>query len=203
MRNNRTTGNIPRFTPLETLKKVDMFAAKLPMFNIEGKQAVSTSIGGLLSLIILSVTFMFAIMKIQDLLMRKNPNITTFVDPNAFTQADTFNTGEEGFQIAVALNNYGKDAVEQARYIKFVARKMIQNGDDWTVTYYPLHPCTDEDFAKFHPSEMRSTDAIDRYRNEGGMWCMDWQAAQIEVYGTWRVDSVYQAIDLMAVPCGM
>ena len=41
--------------------------------------------------------------------MRKNPIITTFVDGNAFSNEDRFDTGKEGFQIAVALGSVTSD----------------------------------------------------------------------------------------------
>ena len=65
MRQNRSRlGNVTRFFPTAQLKKMDMFAGHLPTFNIKGEQTVSTCIGGLISLIILCVTFIFALMKL-------------------------------------------------------------------------------------------------------------------------------------------
>ena len=36
---------------------------------------------------------------------------------------------------------------------------------------------------------------------ENGLFCLDWQAAQIELYGSWRTHPSYQALDVSVVPC--
>ena len=123
--------------------------------------------------------------------MRKDPNITTFVDGNAFGPDDKFDTSQDGFQIAVAVDSSSGDLSDAARYFKFVARLYTQTGATYESTYYPLHPCSEEDFAKFHPTEKRSAAAVQRYRDKGGMFCLDWQAARLEIYGSWKVDNNY------------
>ena len=125
------------------------------------------------------------------MLLRKNPNITTFVDSNAFGPDDKFDTSQDGFQIAVALDSEIGDVSEAARYFKFVARLYTQAGEKSYSKYYPLHPCSEEDYAKFYPTEKRSAVSVQRYRDNGGMFCLDWQAANLEMYGSWRVDSSY------------
>ena len=85
------------YSPFNQLKKLDMFAARLPSFNMKGKEAVSTSIGGILSIIIYMMTFVFSLVKIQDLFLRKNPIILSNTDLNAFGNEKKFSTGTDGF----------------------------------------------------------------------------------------------------------
>ena len=66
--------------PVNQLKKMDIFATRLPSFNMNGEEEVRTAAGGILSLAIYTLTFVFSLMKIQDLFLRKNPDITIFTD---------------------------------------------------------------------------------------------------------------------------
>ena len=34
------------------------------------------------------------------------------------------------------------------------------------------------------------------------MFCLDWQELGLEVYGSWDAGNMFQAIDIMAFPCG-
>ena len=108
---------------------MDMFAAKLPSFSLNGQQEVKTATGGFLSLVLYVLVFLFAIMKIQHLFSKKNPAITTFTDPNAFGQEEKFNTGIDGFQLAVAVEHYSEGVRVDPRYLQFVARLFVQNGE--------------------------------------------------------------------------
>ena len=66
-----------------------------------------------------------------------------------------------------------------------------------------MQPCTDEDFKKFYPIEKRSAAMFESYRKNGGLYCIDWQNAKMELFGTWRYDSHFSAVDIMVAPCGM
>ena len=55
-----------------------MFGAPLPHFNVEGDEKVKTTIGALLSFSIISLTFLFALLKFQHMSEFRNPSITTF-----------------------------------------------------------------------------------------------------------------------------
>ena len=45
------------------MKKLDIFPAKVPGLSIGGEKAVSTSVGGCVTFVMLSVTFLFATLK--------------------------------------------------------------------------------------------------------------------------------------------
>ena len=94
-----------------------MFATRLPSFNINGKEEIRTSLGGLLSLVIYTMTFLYSLMKIQHLFLRKNPAITTFTDPNAFGPEERFSTGIDGFQIAIAADHFSEGVRKDPRYL--------------------------------------------------------------------------------------
>ena len=57
-------------------------------------------------MLIFTVTLLFALSKLQKLFLKSHPIIHEFVDKNAFGPEEKVNTGSDGFQIAVAMNNY-------------------------------------------------------------------------------------------------
>ena len=55
------------------LLKADMFPAPIPQFNSKGKDAIKTHFGGLISITINIVFFLFAAVKFDHLITRHNP----------------------------------------------------------------------------------------------------------------------------------
>ena len=55
------------------LLDVDLFPAPIPQFNSKGENGVKTYFGGLISLIILYLFFLFAVVKFEQLITRHNP----------------------------------------------------------------------------------------------------------------------------------
>ena len=55
------------------IKEIDFFGAPAPSFNIGGKAVVQTWAGSICSILILGMTFMFALLKLEHLAIRKNP----------------------------------------------------------------------------------------------------------------------------------
>ena len=58
------------------LRECDLFGRPIPAFNIKGKDEVKTAIGGILSALIMTVSFGYTIMKIYDLVLHNNPIIS-------------------------------------------------------------------------------------------------------------------------------
>ena len=46
------------------VKKLDIFGAPTPGFNLKGKEVITTSCGSLVSIIIYSLTFAFSLLKL-------------------------------------------------------------------------------------------------------------------------------------------
>ena len=60
---------------LSSFKRIDLFGAAIPQFNLQGKDEVRTATGGFFSLLVIITSLMFAILKLEHLLSRKSPNI--------------------------------------------------------------------------------------------------------------------------------
>ena len=57
---------------------------------------------------VMCVTILFALLKFQHLLMRKNPSVTENVDSGAFDLTDSYNIAENEFMMAVSFGEQGK-----------------------------------------------------------------------------------------------
>ena len=83
---------------------LDMFGASLPPFNIGGESQVRTCPGGVLSLIAMLLTFMFAVLKMQQFFEKSGPSIVqNFHEFDSHEEA-IFDTTMPGFNIAFALD---------------------------------------------------------------------------------------------------
>ena len=60
------------------LKDMDMFGAKVPTINLEGGTRVKTPAGACCSLWILIVTFVYAFIKLLELIELKNPALNEY-----------------------------------------------------------------------------------------------------------------------------
>ena len=86
------------------VKKLDMFSAGLPGFNIGGEATVTTCPGGALSILILLTTFVFGLLKLQHFIERHNPDIVINEHAYKTVEEGQFDTSN-GFQIAVTLSD--------------------------------------------------------------------------------------------------
>ena len=65
---NRSLKSALTSIPGKLLSRVDMFGAPMPTLNVKGKTDVKTMIGGLMSVLILGLTFAFALLKFQHMM---------------------------------------------------------------------------------------------------------------------------------------
>ena len=59
------------------------------------------------------------------------------IDPDRW-----FDTTQDDFMMAFALEDYFKGARSDPRYVQWLARKIVQVEDVWNITFYPLQQCT-------------------------------------------------------------
>ena len=90
------------------------------------------------------VTGMFALLKLQYLLMRKSPDVVEVVDINAFDVSDRYNTATNDFMMAVSVERHQKGTLMDPRYVQWVATLITSSPDSFDEIYVPMKPCTDE-----------------------------------------------------------
>ena len=54
----------------------------------------------------------------------------------------------------------------------------------------------------YEPSKT-SYNKIQKFKQNGGLYCINYSLADINLYGSWIFENEYSALDIMAVPCGM
>ena len=149
----------------EVLKQIDLFGKPMPGFNLRGKDEVNTSCGGFISLVILFITIMFGCLKLSHLMTRKGPTINTYVQTDAFSGEDHYNTVDNNFMVAFSVEDYlTYEFKNDPRYVKWFARYLRVIDGVSTVREVPMHPCTDEDYGKFFPVDDRSSSLLGRIR---------------------------------------
>ena len=89
------------------LLTIDMFRAPLPVFRLQGRESVRTHCGGCMTLLIMYVSFLFAIQKLQHLIAKHNPAINVFVEQAAFDERHVWRGSEnDDFMMAFAVVDY-------------------------------------------------------------------------------------------------
>ena len=93
LRKNRST-KAAKSSFTNTVEKLDIFPASMPSFNVHGKSDVQTFFGASISFLIVSLTVLFALLKMQQLQQKKNPSVSKISssDLSDFNPAFTLNT---------------------------------------------------------------------------------------------------------------
>ena len=125
-------------------KRSDMFGASVPGLNMNGRDSIQTVPGAIISIMIMVVTGLFAVLKLQYMLMRKSPDVVEVVDITAFDLSDKFDTAQDDFMMAVSAERHQKGARMDPRYVQWVVTLIKSTPDSFESIYVPMQPCTDE-----------------------------------------------------------
>ena len=109
--------------------------------------------GALSSLVMIFLTILFGSLKLQHLINKKSPSITTNQQP--LEAGVTYKIDQDEFMMAFTAENYDTGApITDPRYVKWVTAYWERIDGDWEITrWYPMHKCTDADFSRFKKPE--------------------------------------------------
>ena len=204
MANHATQQNSATFGA--QLRKFDLFGAQLPHFNVQGSEVVKTNVGGLVSLFVSSLTFLFALLKLQHLLDYKNPMISTYDQEIEPSKENAFSLNHESFMLAFGIDRYqttSNDFQNDERYVKWFARSMTQKEDgEYKVDYLPVRKCSAEDFDRFYEPSKSSAKRFQEAKESGGFYCIDSKSIDLDLYSSWLYEDSYAALEIFAAPCG-
>ena len=156
---------------IESLKRLDLFGAPLPTFNVKGDTEVRTPTGGCLSLIISLLTFAFSLVKLQDLITHKNP---TLIETEVPSEEDArYDLSDSEFMVAVALEHWSQGRKDDPRYTQWLSRFYTFIDGAETKEWYRSHTCSDEEFARFYPVEDVSVIKVEKLQAEGQFKCFN------------------------------
>lgn len=111
--------------------------------SVRGQQKVHTNLGGLLSLIILFITFLFGTLKFGHLVSHHNPIINQFKKENAIDSDFKYNLGTNQFQLAFAFEDFLTGIPKNdPYYVKFFATVWTANDGERSFQEIPLKDCT-------------------------------------------------------------
>ena len=87
------------------VKNMDGFGQEIPSFNLKGETRVNTLYGGIINLLILSLTLAYAVLKGIQLVSRRNPMINDYSIPDYFDISETVNLNKINFKkVLIWLN---------------------------------------------------------------------------------------------------
>ena len=121
------------------------------MFNIRGKGAQGTLLGSCVSLSILVLIFFYAMVKLNVLFSKVNPNITEVKEDWAI-QDEELNPADKGLRFAWHAESFhSKYSIDDSRYVKMLVRLYGKKDGKIFEKIIDHHECTEEDMAKFAP----------------------------------------------------
>ena len=105
------------------LKRVDLFGAQIPGFNLKGETQILTKTGGCLSVLLVLVWAIYGIIKFSEMVGKQNPFISETNEPNFYDYKTHINLNDIGFKLAFSVESYF-DAEMKAdpRYVKYIVR---------------------------------------------------------------------------------
>lgn len=71
-------------------------------------------------MIIYCLTMIFGIIKMQHLLLRKNPDLYEFTEEAAFDETKTYSMRDNDFMFAISAFSWTKGVRTDPRYVQFV-----------------------------------------------------------------------------------
>ena len=146
------------------IKRVDMFGAPMPVFNIEGSSMLNTNTGGVLTVLIFFITFFFSVVKFGHLVSRSNPSVNNYTEREVYGPEDLFKLVDEEFMIAFSLDDYNTQETKMdTNYVKYFVMYSNLTAGVRQNTEIPLHTCTEEDYARFYPVESRSAKTLNAF----------------------------------------
>ena len=129
----------PYFKAPQFLLNWDMFAARVPSFNFHGQDSIKTTIGTCMSMAIICLTLIYALLKLQHMLLFKNPDIIEFTDLTAHDASKKYSLTDNDFIAAISVENWTAGPRVDPRYIQFVMANDVGTEDGKiTTTYYPM-----------------------------------------------------------------
>ena len=143
---------------LAFIKELDTFGNSTPSFNIGGQTVVKTLTGAFVTLTMYSLMLAFTSLKLEHLIIRKNPVISTNMVP--LELGSKYDTDSDEFMMAFSAENYDNgEALSDPRFVRWLFGVWSREGSSSKITYHLMHKCNDEEFARFEKTNRESVGA--------------------------------------------
>ena len=133
----------------QKIKDLDFFASPVPSFNLDGEYSVKTWTGALSSMLVLALTFSFAMLKLEHMVLRKNPQLNSNTAP--IDEELRYQTHQDAFMMAFSARRIidGVFYLSDPRYVRWYATFISQKDGEYSEYLLPLYPCKKADMEKF------------------------------------------------------
>ena len=182
---------------------VDQLGSPVPSFNVQGEATINTGFGGCLSILIITVTLIYALLKFNAFYTKADPTIygDTLKD-----QTEQVILKGSDVAMAFSLESFaGKVQKDDPRYIRMFAFNHVWH-DDGRQVYHsiPLHKCTEDDFSQFNEVERRSKNDYERIKEVDGWTCLNWSSDRLKLFnGYLDGTEIRQEFAIIWAPCNV
>ena len=163
---------------------MDSFGKEVPSFNLRGQEKVNTIVGGFVSILILIIIFLYANLKLTQLITGANPVISQQIVEDYYGPKDEFNLNENNIRFAFTVEGENTlDLKNDPRYVKFMAIKQLKYNNTNSEEIISIHECTQKDFKEFYPISTSSSRIFNRINAEKDhtWFCLDWDKNQLNL----------------------
>ena len=129
---------------------LDIFSKELPSFNLQRETHVGTAYGGFCTFIVWLLTFTYALIRFEYLVLGKDPNINVVFKQDVYDDTDKLGIFKDnGYRIAFVVEDYRLQQTKGShKYVKYIATYWTQTDDGrFEIKNIPLHPCTEKELA--------------------------------------------------------
>ena len=154
------------------VKKLDMFGKPIPQFNIAGEDKIQTSLGTVLSIVTIILTFAYGILQLQYLIDHKSPSVDLV--PERIELDSELEVLHDGFQIAFNFEgNLGEILPYNSSYVRWIASTFDKRNNTGEYAYYEMQPCSQDEFDRFYPAESAVTDSkVEALKKIDNLFCL-------------------------------
>ena len=126
---------------------IDIFSKELPSFNLQGETHIGTAYGGFCTFIVWLLTFAYALIRFEYLVLGKDSNINVILKQDVYDDTDKLGIFKDnGYRIAfVVEDEMTLQTKGSPEYVKYIAIYWIETGDGLEQKNIPLHPCTEKE----------------------------------------------------------
>ena len=145
----------PSFTFVKLWRGLDYFGQPVTGFNVKGEKYVTSGLGTIMSLLMMTVVLIYAVSKSRHIQTVNGQTISTYqVDGENNSQDNPLNLSDKNVRVAFKFEagaDKGWKSLHDPRYVRIIIRTWAWDGATLSEKRIPHHECTDADFAQFYP----------------------------------------------------
>lgn len=108
----------------EIFRDMDAFGQSLPAFILKGRKKVQTRLGGVTTILIVTVVLMYAGLKFTHLISKHNPVMSSYFKEDYYSSGETVDLSQKNFRMGISVESYLAPIQQKndPRYVKWQFR---------------------------------------------------------------------------------